>query len=51
MTDEHQAAGHRVQVEVRSNDDPTFDLRPAHQSVFHDGARPSFIELPVIRRR
>lgn len=27
-----------------------FDLQPAHQTVFHDGARPSFIDLPVVRR-
>ena len=59
-------AGHRVRVEVSSSNYPAFDrnpniggpiggehafhLQPAHQTVFHDGARPSFIELPVVRR-
>ena len=59
-------AGHRVRVEVSSSNYPAFDrnpntggpiggehafdLQPAHQTVFHDGAGPSFIELPVIRR-
>ena len=59
-------AGHRVRVEVSSSNYPAFDrnpntggpigaehafdLRPAHQTVFHDGARPSFIDLPVVRR-
>ena len=59
-------AGHRVRVEVSSSNYPAFDrnpntggpiggehafdLQPAHQTVFHDGARPSFIDLPVIRR-
>ena len=59
-------AGHRVRVEVSSSNYPAFDrnpntggpigsehafdLVPAHQTVFHDGTRPSFIELPVIRR-
>ena len=60
-------AGHRVRVEVSSSNYPAFDrnpntggpigsehafdLEPAHQTVFHDGARPSFIDLPVVRRR
>ena len=59
-------AGHRVRVEASSSNYPAFDrnpntggtlgaehafdLQPAHQTVFHDGARPSFIDLPVIRR-
>ena len=59
-------AGHRVRVEVSSSNYPAFDrnpntggpigaehafdLQPAHQTVFHDGARPSFIDLPVVRR-
>ena len=59
-------AGHRVRVEVSSSNYPAFernpntggpigaehafDLRPAHQTLFHDGARPSFIDLPVVRR-
>ena len=58
--------GHRVRVEVSSSNFPAFDrnpntgrpiggehafdLTPAQQTVFHDGARPSFIDLPVIRR-
>ena len=59
-------AGHRVRVEVSSSNYPAFDrnpntggpigaehafdLVPAHQTLFHDGARPSFIDLPVVRR-
>ncbi len=59
-------AGHRIRVEVSSSNYPAFDrnpntggpigaehafdLQPAHQTVFHDGARPSFIDLPVVRR-
>ena len=57
--------GHRIRVEVSSSNYPafdrnpntgqpiggehTFDLKPAHQTVFHDGARPSFVDLPVVR--
>ena len=57
--------GHCIRVEVSSSNYPafdrnpntgqpigsehTFDLAPAHQTVFHDGARPSFVDLPVVR--
>ena len=60
-------AGHRLRVEVSSSNFPAFDrnpntggpigaehafdLQPAHQTVFHDSARPSFIDLPVVRRQ
>ena len=60
-------AGHRIRVEVSSSNFPAFDrnpntggpigaehafdLQPAHQTVFHDSARPSFIDLPVVRRQ
>ena len=60
-------AGHRIRVEVSSSNYPAFDrnpntggpiggehafdLQPAHQTVFHDADRPSFIELPVTQRR
>jgi putative CocE/NonD family hydrolase len=56
--------GHRIRVEISSSDFPNYDLNPncfvdlsssgpddyvvAKQSVFHDAARPSSIELPVI---
>ena len=59
-------AGHRIRVEVSSSnypafdrnpntggpigDEHAFDLQPAQQTVFHDGDRPSFIDLPVVRR-
>jgi len=56
------AAGHRVRVEVSSSNFPHFDRNPnngkpfgeddelvtASQTVFHDSARPSHIELPVV---
>lgn len=56
--------GHRIRVEISSSDFPNYDLNPnsyvdlsdcgpedyvvADQTVFHDAARPSSIELPVI---
>jgi putative CocE/NonD family hydrolase len=56
--------GHRIRVEVSSSNFPRFDrnpntggdnaratasdLRPAHQRVFHDPARPSQLELPIV---
>jgi putative CocE/NonD family hydrolase len=59
-------AGHRVRVLVTSSSFPRFDrnansgnelgadgpddLRPARQTVFHDGARASHVLLPVIPR-
>jgi putative CocE/NonD family hydrolase len=59
-------AGHRIRVEVSSSNFPafdrnpntgqpigtehTFDLTPAHQTIFHDGAHASFIDLPVVRQ-
>ena len=56
------AAGHRVRVEVSSSNFPHFDRNPnngkpfgednvmvtASQTVFHDSARASHIELPVV---
>jgi putative CocE/NonD family hydrolase len=60
------AAGHRVRLAVTSSSFPRFDrnpntghalgvdgpvdLRPARQTLFHDGQRPSHILLPVIPR-
>ncbi len=59
-------AGHRVRVLVTSSSFPRFDrnpnsgqelgedgpedLRPARQTIFHDGSRPSWILLPVVPR-
>jgi putative CocE/NonD family hydrolase len=59
-------AGHRLRVDVASSNFPCFDRNPgngapaatatledfvvAEQTIFHDGARPSFITLPVIPR-
>jgi uncharacterized protein len=56
--------GHRIRVEIASSDFPNIDLNPnafidltrssqkdyvvARQTVFHDGAHPSRIELPVV---
>jgi putative CocE/NonD family hydrolase len=58
--------GHRIRVDVTSSSFPRFDpnpntgralgedadsdLRPALQTIFHDGERPSHIVLPVIPR-
>ena len=55
-------AGHRIRLEVSSSNFPRFDrnpntgnpfgldaeLRAAHQTVYHDGARPSRLILPLI---
>jgi putative CocE/NonD family hydrolase len=55
-------AGHRIRVEISSSNFPRFDrnpntgrpvaeesqLRIAHQTVYHDQKRPSYILLPVI---
>jgi putative CocE/NonD family hydrolase len=59
-------AGHRLRVDIASSSFPQFDRNPGngapsatateedfvvqHQSVYHDGARPSHITLPVIPR-
>jgi putative CocE/NonD family hydrolase len=57
-------AGHRIRLEVSSSNFPRFDRNPntgravadekeyrkANQMVFHDGARPSHLLLPVIPR-
>nr|WP_302054191.1 CocE/NonD family hydrolase [Sphingomonas tagetis] len=56
--------GHRIRVEIASSDFPNADLNPnrfmdlstataadyviAEQTIFHDSARPSSIELPII---
>ncbi len=58
-------AGHRIRVEVSSSNFPAFDRNPntgqpvggegrfdpvpAQQTVFHDGTRPSYVDLPVVR--
>ncbi|WP_320669011.1 CocE/NonD family hydrolase [Patulibacter defluvii] len=56
-------AGHRLRLQVSSSNFPRFarhpngddplaaELRPALQTVFHDGARPSYVELPVVPAR
>ena len=55
--------GHRIRLDVTSSDFPNFDrnhntggddyheatLATAHQTIFHDGARPSRVVLPVQR--
>ena len=55
-------SGHRIRVDVASSNFPRFDRNPntggkfgegfdmevAHQTVFHDVARPSHVLLPVI---
>ena len=55
-------AGHRIRIDVSSSNFPHFDVNPntggplgtdrrieiAHNSVFHDAARPSHVVLPVI---
>ncbi len=57
-------AGHRIRVEISSSNFPRYDRnlntggrvgfdtarRVAHQTVFHDAARPSRVTLPVIPR-
>jgi putative CocE/NonD family hydrolase len=57
-------AGHQIRLEVSSSNFPRFarnlntggelatetELRTAHQTVFHDGERPSHLLLPVIPR-
>ena len=56
--------GHRIRVDIASSNFPQFDRNPntgnkfaedakmrvAHQQVFHDGAHPSHVILPVIPR-
>lgn len=58
--------GHRIRLEVSSSNFPRFDrnpntggdnarasasdLRSAHQRVFHDAARASHLELPIVER-
>lgn len=57
-------AGHRIRIDISSSNFPRFDRNPnhggviaeatsadfmtAHQTVFHDAERPSFIDLPVV---
>jgi putative CocE/NonD family hydrolase len=55
-------AGHRIRLEISSSNFPRFDrnlntgrpiaseteMRPALQTIFHDGARPSRVTLPVV---
>ena len=57
-------AGHRIRLEVSSSNFPRFDrnlntgnrpgmdaeMQVAHQTVFHDSRRPSYLNLPVIPR-
>ena len=54
---------HRIRLDIQSSDFPNFDrnhntgkddyfdatLATAHQTVFHDGARPSHVLLPVVQ--
>jgi putative CocE/NonD family hydrolase len=56
--------GHRIRLEIASSNFPRFDrnpntgaefgtdlvLKPAKQTVWHDGMRPSHLVLPVIPR-
>jgi hypothetical protein len=56
--------GHRIRVEVSSSNYPRFDRNPntgenpataietriAHQTIWHDASRPSYIVLPIIPR-
>ena len=56
--------GHRIRLDISSSDFPNFDrnhntgrnfwsdpeLRPAHQTVFHDETYPSHLVLPIIPR-
>ena len=56
-------SGDRIRLDVTSSDFPNFDrnhntggddyhearLATAHQTIFHDGARPSRVVLPVSR--
>ena len=56
--------GHRIRIEVSSSNFPQYDRNPntghtlytdeelavAHQTVYHDGARASYILLPIIPR-
>jgi putative CocE/NonD family hydrolase len=60
-------AGHRIRLEVSSSNFPRFsrhpntggdlaaateaDLRPALQTVFHDAARASYLDLPLVPPR
>jgi hypothetical protein len=55
-------AGHRIRLEISSSNFPHFDrnpntghpagqdakLRTAAQTIYHDAARPSYLELPVV---
>jgi putative CocE/NonD family hydrolase len=57
-------AGHRIRLDISSSNFPRFDVNPntggalgqerrfelAHQAIYHDGAHPSRIILPVIQR-
>jgi putative CocE/NonD family hydrolase len=57
--------GHRIRVDLTSSHFPQFDRNPntgepfgtsaavrvAHQTIYHDSARPSHIVLPVIPKR
>ena len=58
------APGHRIRLDISSSNFPHYDVNPntgeplglerrftvAHQSVFHDAARPSPIVLPIVPR-
>ena len=55
-------AGHRIRLDVSSSNWPRFDVKPntggplgterrfriAEQAVYHDGARPSHVTLPLV---
>lgn len=61
-TSNHFAPGHRIRLDVSSSNFPHYDVNPntgeapgterrlvvAHQTVFHDAARPSHVVLPVV---
>jgi putative CocE/NonD family hydrolase len=56
------AKGHRIRLEISSSNFPKYDrnpntgraiadekeLRPAHQTVYHDRRRPSRVDLPIV---
>lgn len=61
-TSNHFAPGHRIRLDISSSNFPHYDVNSntgeplglerrftvAHQSVFHDAARPSHIVLPIV---
>ena len=43
------ATGHRIRVDVASSSFPSYDMnpQPATNTIHHDAARPSYVELAV----